>query len=172
MMYRHTIAALLLCLTCAQGFAISDDDVLGLWEAENGGARVQVYKNDNGRYEGKIVWMKEPNYPKGHPDEGKPKTDKANPDKTRHDDPIIGLVLFYGFSFDGKESWNEGSIYDAYHGNTYDSVMSLPAPDTLHVRGYVGLPAFGKTTVWKRVQDNTESGEPSETALPKIEPGE
>jgi hypothetical protein len=63
------------------------DGLVGLWLPSNGKARVNIYKAQNGRYYGKIVWLKEPN----DPNTGKPKVDKNNPEEQTQ----YALVRFY-----------------------------------------------------------------------------
>ena len=56
-----TLAGLLLVIfTYSQ--AQSADDIIGKWLNEDQDAHVQIYK-ENGKFYGKIVWLKEPNEP-------------------------------------------------------------------------------------------------------------
>ena len=43
-----------------------------------------------------------------------------------------------------------GEIYDPESGKTYSAKMSLESPDTLSLRGYVGIPLFGRPSTWSR----------------------
>jgi uncharacterized protein (DUF2147 family) len=45
----------------------------------------------------------------------------------------------------------EGHVYNRETAKTYDAVVTLESPDRLVVRGYVGIPLFGKTQTWTRV---------------------
>ncbi|HVS03730.1 MAG TPA: DUF2147 domain-containing protein, partial [Thermoanaerobaculia bacterium] len=79
-----------------------------------------------------------------------PKVDLENPDPKLRERPIVGLRILVGFRYaDGK--WTGGTIYDPANGKTYKAQMTLKGPDTLDVRGYVGITLFGRTTTWKRV---------------------
>ncbi|MDP6689178.1 MAG: DUF2147 domain-containing protein, partial [Alphaproteobacteria bacterium] len=53
----------------------------------------------------------------------------------------------------GEEAnvWNDGTIYNPEDGEIYSCTMTLVDGRTLKVRGDVGLPLFGKTQVWTRV---------------------
>lgn len=118
------------------------DEVIGLWLTDDGKAKVEIYK-DQGRYNGKIVWLKEPLNAAG-----KPKTDKENPDKALQSRPILGMNLIQGFEYeDGR--WESGEVYDPENGKTYSCKMTLKR-DKLEVRGYIGISMFGKTVVWTR----------------------
>jgi uncharacterized protein (DUF2147 family) len=47
------------------------------------------------------------------------------------------------------ESW-VGRLYNRQNGKTYDSEITMPAPDQMSVRAYVLLPIIAKTQVWRR----------------------
>lgn len=138
------------------------DDVLGTWYTQNNGSKIEITKEGD-TYNGKIVWLKEPNYGPNHAEAGKPKRDSNNPEAARQNDPIVGLKLLNGFKWDGSESWSGGTIYNPEDGKTYKCVMTMPDQNTLDVRGYVGVPAFGKTQTWKRATDSEEK-KPETTA--------
>jgi len=138
------------------------DAVTGRWLTEagdkGGRARVEV-SEEEGKFVGRIVWLEEPKFPSG-PHQGEAKTDLENPDPALRDRPVMGLVLLAGFTYDGDGTWSGGTIYDPANGKTYKAKMYLSGEDdpTLDIRGYVGIPLFGRTTTWKRV--NGGEGEP------------
>lgn len=117
--------------------------IVGTWLNQEKAAKIEIYQQGD-KFFGKIVWLKEPN------ENGKPKTDNKNPDKARHNDPIIGLVMLKDFSFDGKSTWEGGTIYDARSGKTYSCYLTLQADKSLKVRGYVGISLFGQTNIWTK----------------------
>ncbi len=109
-------------------------------------SRVQIYKTSGGTYEGKIVWLGKPNYP-----DGTPKVDKNNPDPKLRTVKTIGLVLVKGFKYDEKaDEWIDGKIYDPDEGKTYSCKLKFETDTKLRVRGYVGIPALGKTMIWEK----------------------
>jgi uncharacterized protein (DUF2147 family) len=118
------------------------DDILGNWVAAENKARIQIYRAGN-KYHGKIIWLKEPTK------DGKPKTDKNNPDPKLRNTPIVGLVVLRDFVFDDGE-WLSGNIYDPSNGKEYSCKISMPNPNTIKVRGYLGISLFGRTETWKR----------------------
>lgn len=118
--------------------------IVGAWLNQDKAAKIEIYEQGEKLF-GKIVWLKEPN------ENGKPKTDNKNPDKARHTDPIIGSVMLKNFVFNGKSTWEDGTIYDARSGKTYSSYMTLQSDKTLKVRGYIGISLFGQTNVWTRI---------------------
>lgn len=129
------------------------DDILGRWWNQEGTAQIEIYK-ENGTYHGKIVFLKDPVYP---PDDskgmaGKTKVDRENPDPTRRNDPLLGMVMIRDFSFSENNLWENGSIYDPKNGKTYRCKLTLKSPEVLNVRGYIGISWFGRTTTWTRVK--------------------
>lgn len=127
----------------------SADDITGLWLPSNGKARVNVYLAKNGKYYGKIVWLREPN----DPQTGEAKTDKNNPDEAKRKDPIMGYLLLKAFEFKKEDgSYENGTIYDPESGTTYNCVIAMPDKNTLEVRGYVGVSLFGRTDTWTRLK--------------------
>ena len=121
------------------------DALLGTWLTGEGNGMVEIYKNGD-KYQGKIVWLKEPLDPKT----GKPKTDINHPDKSVHDRPVLGLVNLWGFVFAGQDKWEKGHIYDPKNGKEYKCVITLKDKETLDVRGYIGITLIGRTDTWKR----------------------
>lgn len=122
---------------------VKADDIVGIWlTAGKEPAKIQIYKS-GGKYHGKIVWLK---YPTSN---GKQKVDNNNPDKSKRNQPIIGLLILKDFNFDSGE-WEDGTIYDPESGKTYDCNISLKDKDTLKVRGYIGISLFGRTESWTR----------------------
>ena len=122
------------------------DKITGNWQtAGDDWAHVQIYKSGN-KYYGKIIKLKHPLN-----ENGKPKVDQNNPDAGKRNNPVIGLQIMSNFSYDGKEEWKNGTIYDPESGDTYKCVMWLDNENTLNVRGYMGISLIGRTEKWKRV---------------------
>jgi uncharacterized protein (DUF2147 family) len=124
--------------------------VLAEWLVESGDARVEIYKAADGTYEGRLCWLKEPEYPAGDPEAGKPRRDRDNPDKALRDRPMQGLVFMTGFRYDGEGKWKGGKVYDAESGKTYSCKMTLKDRETLEIRGYIGVSLLGRNQTWKR----------------------
>ncbi|MCX6351462.1 MAG: DUF2147 domain-containing protein [Bacteroidetes bacterium] len=124
--------------------ATKADALLGTWLTEEGKAKVNIYKKDD-KYYGKIIWLKVPNR------DGKPKVDKFNDDKKLQTRPVLGLVILRGFVYDeGDNEWDDGHIYDAESGNDYSCYIKMKNPNTLLLRGYIGISIIGRTSVWTR----------------------
>ena len=144
---KGNLATIIICVLVSSLSVVAqttETALLGTWLNEEKAAKIEIYQQGN-KFFGKIVWLKAPT------ENGRPKTDNKNPDRARHNDPIIGLVLMKNFVFDGKSLWKDGTIYDAQSGKTYDCYMTLQTSNTLKVRGYVGISWIGKTNIWTKV---------------------
>lgn len=131
-------ALLFFCTT-----ALAQNQIVGKWMSEDKEGITEIYEQ-NKLYFGKITWLKKPN-----DDKGKPITDTENPDKSKRNIAIMGLVILSDFSFKNNE-WKGGKIYDPQKGKTYTCTMWLTDNNTLKVRGYVGI--FYQTQIWTRVK--------------------
>lgn len=154
-----TVAAFVLIAPLAAAQSNPGDAVLGQWYTANDDSIVEVYKNAEGKYMGKIIWLKEPLYgPNEGADSGKPKRDRKNKDKSLQHRPVIGMMVFMNFVYDAPDKeWNGGKIYDPESGNTYSCEAKMAeGGKVLNVRGYIGIPTFGRTTVWNRVPEDKQ----------------
>ncbi len=132
-------------------YAAGGDDILGVWNNEEKDGKIEIFKCD-GKYCGKIVYAKEPNYPAGSKEgtPGTPRLDHNNPDAAKKSRPIIGLQIVNDFIFAGENVWKGGTVYDPKNGKTYRGKITLVSPDKLDLRGFVGIPLFGRTTTWTK----------------------
>ncbi len=121
--------------------SFAQNTVVGSWLSESGKGITEIYEV-NGKYYGKLIWLKEPL------DEiGKPKVDKENKDKGLRTTPILGLLILKDFVIKDGE-WKDGTIYDPENGKTYKCTMWLKDANTIKVRGYWG--PFYRTQIWTR----------------------
>ena len=63
--------------------------------------------------------------------------------------PIIGLVIIENLKSD-KDDYTGGTILDPESGETYKCIVKLINNNKLKVRGYIGVPLFGRTQYWIR----------------------
>ena len=139
------LIATLFSLTAFREKPGNPDAIVGVWKTGEGTAMVKIYKNGE-KYQGRIVWLKEPN----DPETGKPKVDKNHPETVNHTRPILGLINIWGFSYTEENTWENGNIYDPKNGNTYSCTIRMPNPNVLEVRGYIGVSLIGRTDTWTR----------------------
>jgi len=70
----------------------------------------------------------------------------------KQNQPILGLVFIEGMKQSGLD-YEGGTIRDPETGKIYKASMSLdPSGMALTVRGYIGLPVFGRSQTWTRVE--------------------
>jgi len=140
--------ALVLILASLNVNAQDADKVKGYWLTEEGTSQIYIYKATNGSYYGKIVWLEEPN------EFGAPKKDKDNPDEKLKERPLLDLILLHSFEYNEKDKeWEDGTIYDAKSGKTYDCYMWFEDGNEkeLKIKGYLlGMKFIGRETTWLR----------------------
>jgi uncharacterized protein (DUF2147 family) len=127
----------------AQEDSTAANAVLGEWLTGEGTSKILIYKCGDD-FCGKISWLKEPDK------DGKPRVDEKNPEERLRSQPLLGMTIMRGFSFDGEDTWKGGKIYDPKSGNDYSGKMSLANPKTLELRGYILIPLLGRTETWTR----------------------
>jgi uncharacterized protein (DUF2147 family) len=114
------------------------DDCVGKYWSPDKDAHIDIYKKLD-KYYGKISWAKNP------------RKDDKNPEVALRTRDIVGMEFLTNFKFDGKDTWENGYIYDAKKGKTYKCTMWLDKDKNLNVHGYVGFSLLGRTAVfWKR----------------------
>lgn len=130
---------------------IAEDDVVGTWLTVDKDAHIRIFKAVNGKYAGKVEWMKEPNDANGNP-----KKDINNPNPKLRDRERLNMVIMMNLAYDAKEKkWEGGTIYDPKTGKTYDSYIYFENnnTNTLYLRGYMmGMSWIGRTSQWTRIK--------------------
>jgi len=121
------------------------DQIEGLWYNDIKSAKIEIKKEANGKFYGKVVWLKEPLK------NGKPKVDELNTDEKLRTRPRLGLPVLNDFVKDGDKKYTDGTIYDPNNGKTYSCKITYKGK-MLDIRGYIGISLFGRTTTWSRVE--------------------
>lgn len=68
----------------------------------------------------------------------------------RHDQPVLGMKILWGFRRDGGR-WQDGRILDPETGKIYRCRLRVSDDgEKLRLRGYIGLPLFGRSQTWLR----------------------
>ena len=122
--------------------------ILGLWLNEDGRAAIHI-KLCEDQLCGEIAWLKQP-----LDDNGRERLDVENPDPTLKEEPILGLEILTGFPAtpDKSGKWSGGRIYDPENGKRYKCKMEIEESGALKIRGFIGIPLFGRTTRWRKAQ--------------------
>jgi uncharacterized protein (DUF2147 family) len=134
-------AALLVSNT--QADTDQEKQILGTWLTQNKDGVVAISIGAAGKLEGRIVAGSS----------GAKRLDEKNPDPTLRARPLLGTVMLEGFHYVGDGRWTGGTIYDPNNGKTYSCNLELTQPDMLKIRGYVGMPLFGRTEMWTRKKE-------------------
>jgi uncharacterized protein (DUF2147 family) len=148
------IVSLFLCALLpvqpGRAYAGGPEIILGTWFSEDKTSKIEVVRCGE-EYCGDVVWLEDPVYPpdakEGVP--GTPYLDHNNPKAECRSAPLLGLRIMKGFRF-ADDVWSGGTIYDPKNGKTYQGKMTLGSPTRLDLRGYVGIPLFGRTSHWTR----------------------
>jgi hypothetical protein len=139
-------------LAVATGGAAAEPSAIGLWQKTEDGKPVVwvlIVDRPNGVFEGAFAKM----FPK--PGE---KTDHVcnKCEDDRKDKPLLGLSFIRDMKRKSGSAleYEGGNILDPRDGSIYHALMSVSEDgQTLHLRGYVGIPMLGKTEDWTRVPD-------------------
>ena len=107
-------------------------------------SKIKIYKAVDGKYYGKIVWLKTPNDASG-----KPRTDAENPNEKLQQKPLMDLLILSGFSLTADNNVLEGGkVYDPNNGKTYCGKLTLKG-NAIDLRGFLcSMSMFGRTSEW------------------------
>ncbi|MDB5797208.1 MAG: hypothetical protein JWP36_1110 [Paucimonas sp.] len=141
------LAALLFMLLTAGTCLAQDLSPVGLWRTiddETGKPKALVrITESNGELSGRIEKLfrapdQDPN----------PTCEKC--EDARRNQPMVGMVILNSLKRDGDQ-YSGGQLLDPASGKIYRSRMSLAENGRkLNVRGYIGVPALGRTQIWVR----------------------
>ena len=143
--YARLVLIILTIVSINVSVKAQADKIEGVWYNDIKSAKIQVSKGADGKFNGRIIWLKEPLK------NGRPKTDDENKDIKLRNRPIIGLHILEGFVPDGENKYTDGKIYDPKNGKTYSCNITYKGK-TLAIRGYIGVSLFGRTTTWERAE--------------------
>lgn len=152
-----SIALSLLPVSAMAASPSMPDAIIGRWLIASKDAVIDIHPVDGpagSEYQGSIAWLLDKTYDQddGPALNGKPLLDHRNPDPMLRTRPLIGLPMLKGLHFDGEDHWLDGRVYSCKDGRAYRVQVSLADRDHLNLHGYFGLPIFGMTSVWTRVQ--------------------
>lgn len=118
----------------------------GVWCVEGGASRVEISLCGNALC-GRIVWLQS-----AFDRHSREVRDTHNPDAALRHRKVLGLTILRGLKKpSGRDRvWQDGTIYDPNNGKTYTCRLTLGGENRLRLRGFVGIPLFGRTTVWTR----------------------
>ena len=150
MTYRNVFCAALICLLSPLLSATDDQIIQGNWQSSL--ATIEIYQCGDTLC-GKIIDLVEPIYGPDSEHAGQPKRDLENPDPKQHNTPVMGMTIMQNFKLAKKNLWKGGTVYDPENGKTYKCQISLMKDGSLKIRGYIGVPLLGRTSIWTRPGD-------------------
>jgi len=147
-MFRTVVvSAGCLALTGLTG-AASAADLQGVWLTADKDAVLRITRCGD-RFCGRIIWLEN-----AMDRSGSPRLDQKNPDPARQAQRICGLVVITGLTPAGPDHW-DGSVYNPQDGRTYSGGITVLSDESLRVRAYIGLPIFGRSEIWTRVDSSS-----------------
>jgi uncharacterized protein (DUF2147 family) len=123
----------------------------GEWLTEDKDAALSI-GDCGGQLCGRIIWME-----RFTDRRGAILVDDMNPDPAKHNRRICGLMVMTDLAPSASESW-EGHVYNPKDGRTYRAKITMLSRDALKIRAYIGVPMFGRTQIWTRVDARVASG--------------
>lgn len=117
------------------------DEILGRWKNDQKTSVIEFQKSGD-KYVAKLVWMSEPTDAKGDL-----KQDRNNPDRSKRDRALLGIIIINGLHFDGTQ-WVGGEVYAPGRGS-YAQCSIRIVNGELNLMVSKGL--FSVTKVWSKV---------------------
>ncbi|QOW09763.1 DUF2147 domain-containing protein [Kaistella flava (ex Peng et al. 2021)] len=124
------------------------EDILGKWMATDKSVSVLVYKEGKA-IRAKVLWFDE-KLGNGQPINSR--VDTRNPDPKLRNRKLIGMDILENLYFNTtKQRWENGKIYDASSGRTWDSYAEIKDDGQLIVRGFWKWQWIGKTLYFDKM---------------------
>ena len=143
---RNLVFAACMLLVSVNLFAqkYAPEQIIGVWKSDN--FEIEIFK-DGQTFSARLLWAKD----MFEADGKTPKKDENNPEEKLRGRSRQGITHIKGLVYDDGEYLN-GKLYSVQDGNTYGFKAELNDVENLETRGYKGVPIFGKTVKWTRVQ--------------------
>ena len=143
-MRKLTYAPLLLALTLTTHAILAQSPgILGTWREPTGSA-IEIFKCNNDLCARLVAISKQ----------ASTQLDEKNPNPAARKRPLCGLQIGYGFHLTDPTHAEGGRLYDPKSGKTYHGAMTAEG-NQLHLRGYIGFKAFGRSETWTRTTKET-----------------
>ncbi|MEA3496947.1 MAG: DUF2147 domain-containing protein [Bacteroidota bacterium] len=139
-MLKFIILSYIIIFSTATTFSQQADKIVGKYHLPNK-LDVEIFKN-SGKYFGKIIAL-------NSFENGQTK-DKNNPDKSKHDDLLVGKIIIKNLEFDKDEKeWVNGSMYGPEKGMVFNLKITEIRQNEIEVIGSKYF--FWKTLEWKKL---------------------
>lgn len=117
------------------------DDLAGLWVTGDGQAVIELVPESRD-----LQAVLRLAIPPPQDDLDRTLVDANNPDPTLRQRPLVNLELGR-LAPSGGNRWS-GRLYDPESGDTFRVRATCLQPGVIELRGYVGIPTFGRTVHW------------------------
>lgn len=115
--------------------------IIGRWMSTENNLEVEVFKTGN-EFRARVVWFDNTDDKRIPMNQ---RSDKKNPDQMLCSRKIIGMEGMNGLVYNAKDNeWQDGRIYDASTGKTWNAKISLAPDGCLKVRGFWHFEFLGK----------------------------
>jgi uncharacterized protein (DUF2147 family) len=140
------ITLLFLFIFCSASSQISKETILGKWMATDKSVAVYVYK-EGSQFRAKVLWFDER---LGNGTPMNTRRDTHNPNEKLRTRKVIGMDILENLKFNQADNrWENGKIYDASSGRTWDTFAEIKKDGALYVRGYWKFTWIGKRFILK-----------------------
>lgn len=143
-MMRLTFFLLALFQLSSLTAQVNSNAIVGIWESEAKDAKMEIYSSGE-TFNATLLWGAQIVNA-----DGSSKKDSYNPDESMRDRELVGSVMIKGLRFEDDE-WENGRVYNNANGKWYKCYVWMEEGQ-LHLRGYLGMPILGETTIWNRLQ--------------------
>jgi uncharacterized protein (DUF2147 family) len=126
-------------------------DPQGVWLTEDKDAALTI-TTCGAQLCGRIIWLES-----ATDRSGSLRQDQHNPDPAKRAQRICGLVVINDLKPSGPNTW-DGNVYNPEDGKTYSGNITVLSDQTLKLRAYIGLPIFGRSQTWTRVNSQAADG--------------
>lgn len=141
------ISFLIFVLTSWAGLIFAADiaDPQGYWLSKKKDVVIDIQHCED-ELCGYIYWIKE----------DEQQHDVNNPDKELRGRSMCGIKVLWGMerSASKPQKWKGGRIYKADDGEFFSAQIEMVSDDKMDLRGYIGMPAIGKTSPFSRVNSD------------------
>ena len=139
-MIRLSFIISIVFLTISAAFGQQADQIIGKYHLPND-LDVEIFK-DGGKYFGKIIALN--NFEEGQ------QTDVNNPDKSKRNDSLIGMVIIKNLEYDPeKNEWINGSMYGPEKGMIFNLKVTEIRENEIEVVGSKFI--LWRTLTWKKI---------------------
>lgn len=124
------------------------DLIIGRWMSTDNNLEVEVFKAGN-EFRARVVWFDDTDNKSVPMNQ---RSDRKNPNQTFRSRKIIGMEVMNGLVYNAKDNeWQDGRIYDASTGKTWNAKISLIPDGCLKVRGFWHVEFLGKNLCFKSI---------------------